>query len=157
MSNDKMNLAKQTFATVCKALEDLNLKFERRDDDLFANFIMNGDDLPMDIIIAVDADRELVRLLSFMPFNMAEDKRVEGAVITSVANLGMQDGLFVYDLSDGSIMYKLVSSYKHGTIGKDLIEYMIALGCAMIEQYNDRFFAVNKGFMSLQDFIAKES
>lgn len=156
MSNDNMKLAVQTYNTICDILSDLNLKFSKLEDKLAVNLVFNGDDLPIDLYFAIDHEKEFFRLISFMPFSMDEDKRVEGAVVTSVANFGMPDGHFVYDITDGSIMYKQVASYTTGKVGKALIEHMIALACAMIERYNDRFFAVNKGFMSVTDFIAKE-
>ena len=34
---------------------------------------------------------------------------------------------------------------------------MISCACAMVDKYNDQFLALDKGIMSIADFIAKNS
>jgi hypothetical protein len=64
MSEIKMERAKKVYATLCEALDDRNWKYENVDDELLVHFTVNGDDLPMQFIIFVDVDRQLLRLLS---------------------------------------------------------------------------------------------
>ena len=55
-----------------------------------------------------------------------EDKRVDGAIAVCVANNGLNDGCFDYDVRDGEIRFRLTSSYRESTPGTALFEYMIA-------------------------------
>lgn len=91
-----------------------------------------------------------------MPFKMAEDKRMEGAIVTCVANFGMVDGSFDYDVADGTIVFRMTASFRESVIGDGLFQYMISCSCAMVDAYNDKFLAINKGILSVEDFIAKE-
>ena len=111
----------------------------------------------MKFILVVDAERQLIRLMSPMPYKMSETKRIEGAIATCAASFGMADGSFDYDLSDGAIVFRMTASFRDSLIGEGLFQYMISVSCAMVDKYNDQFLAIDKGVMSIADFIAKKS
>ena len=153
MIDEKMQLAQQVYQTLCDALENRGWKFGKEEEKLLVHFGVNGDDLPMQIILFVDAERQLIRLSSFLPFKMSEAKRMEGAIATCAASYGMVDGNFDYDLTDGSISFRMTASFKGSRIGEGLILYMIDCTCAMVDKYNERFLALDKGVLSITDFI----
>ena len=153
---NKMELAKQVYATLCNAVEKRGWKFGKDDAKLLVHFGVRGDDIPMNFIIVVDADRQLIRLMSPLPFKMSEDKRMEGAIATCVATYGMADGSFDYDLSDGEIVFRMTASFRESRIGEGLIQYMISCACAMVDKYNDRLLAIDKGILTIGDFIEKK-
>ena len=80
---------------------------------------------------------------------------MEGAIATCAASFGMADGSFDYDLSDGTIVFRMTASFRESLIGEGLFQYMISCSCAMVDKYNDQFLALDKGIMSITDFIAK--
>ena len=125
------------------------------EEKLLVHFGVSGDDIPMQFILIVDAERQLIRLMSPMPFKMSESKRMEGAIATCAASFGMADGSFDYDLSDGTIVFRMTASFRESLIGEGLFQYMISCSCAMVDKYNDQFLALDKGIMSITDFIAK--
>ena len=153
----KMELAKQVYKTLCDAIERREWKFGKDEEKLLVHFSVSGDDIPMQFILVVDAERQLVRLMSPMPYKMSEGKRMEGAIATCAASYGMADGSFDYDLSDGEIVFRMTASFRESLIGEGLLQYMISCSCAMVDKYNDQFLAIDKGLMSITDFIAKES
>ncbi len=158
MADEKiMEHAKQIFNTLCTAIENREWHYDKEEEKLVAYYGVNGDKLPMQFVFALDVERQLIRLLSPMPFNMGEDKRVEGALATCAASFGMADGSFDYDLSDGSIVFRMTASFRDSQIGEGLFQYMISCSCAMVDKYNDQFLAINKGLLSITDFIANES
>ena len=114
---------------------------------------VNGDDIPMDMIILVRAEREIVSLLSPMPFKAPEDKRVEAAIAVSVANYGMIDGSFDYDINDGEIRFRMTASFIDSQLGEEQFKYMLFVSAQTIDRYNDRFMALVKGTMTLQQFV----
>lgn len=154
---DKMANAQQVYETLCKALDRRNWKYGKDEEKLLVHFGVNGDDIPMNFIIVVDADRQLVRLMSHLPFKMSQEKRMEGAIAACAASYGMADGSFDYDLSDGEIVFRMTASYRESQLGEGLFQYLISCTCAMVDKYNDQFLALDKGFMSIADFIAKNS
>ena len=151
----KMELAKQVYQTLCDAIERRDWNFEKDEEKLLVHFGVNGDDIPMQFILIVDAERQLIRVMSPLPFKMSESKRMEGAIAACAASYGMADGSFDYDLSDGTIVYRMTASFRESLIGEGLFQYMISCSCAMVDKYNDQFLALDKGIMSITDFIAK--
>ena len=149
----KMTAAKAVYETACKVLDAIGWTYDRHEEDLALSFNVSGDDLPMELVFRIDAEREMIVLFSVMPFEMAEDKRIDGAIITCAANFECVDGSFDYDISSGRIAYRMTQSYRSSSIGEKVFRYMLKMGCAMIERYNDKFLAVNKGYMSIEDFF----
>lgn len=151
----KMELAKRVYQTLCNAIERREWNFGKDEEKLLVHFGVNGDDIPMQFILIVDAERQLIRVMSPLPFKMSESKRMEGAIATCAASFGMADGSFDYDLSDGTIVFRMTASFRESLIGEGLFQYLISCSCAMVDQYNDQFLALDKGIMSITDFIAK--
>ena len=154
MSEIKMERAKKVYATLCGALDERNWKYEKVDDELLVHFTVQGDDLPIQYLIFVDVDRQLLRLLSPLPFDMSEDKRIDGAIATCHATYGLMDGSFDYDLSNGRISYRMTSAFLDNEIPASVVHYMIDFAGVIVDKYNDKFFALNKGFLTIEKFLA---
>ena len=149
----ELQRAKQVYASLVNMLESRDWKFEKFEDDLVIRSGIKGDDLPIEFIMFVKPKNQVVQLISKLPFNMPEDKRVEGAIAVSIANYGLVDGSFDYDISDGEIRYRLTSSYRESVLGGDLFEYMIMCAASTVDNYNDRFFLLSKGMIDIEKFI----
>ena len=154
---DKMANAQQVYETLCKALDRRGWKYSKDEAEFLVHFGVNGDDIPMKFIIYVDAERQLVRLMSPLLFKINADKRMEGAIAACAVSYGMADGSFDYDLSDGEIVFRMTASYRESQLGEGLFQYLISCACAMVDKYNDQFLALDKGIMSIADFLAKKS
>lgn len=151
----KLELAKQVYATLCAAIDKREWNYQKDEEELVAYFGVNGDDIPMQFILVVDAERQLIRVMSPLPFKMSEAKRMEGAIATCVASYGMADGNFDYDMSDGTIVFRMTASFRESLIGEGLFQYLISCSCAMVDEYNDQFLAIDKDLISITDFLAK--
>lgn len=156
MMNGQNMTAQQVYATMCQALDERNWKYSRFEEDLVVSFGVNGDDLPMNFVLQVDEERQVIRLMSGLPFKMPEDKRVEGAIAAIVASYGMVDGSFDYDLQSGSVLYRMTASFRGSYVGTGLFAYLIDCACAMVDRYNDKFLAISKGILTIQDFLRQE-
>ena len=156
MMNGQNMTAQQVYATMCQALDERNWKYSRFEEDLVVSFGVNGDDLPMNFVLQVDEERQVIRLMSGLPFKMPEDKRVEGAIAAIVASYGMVDGSFDYDLQSGSVLYRMTASFRGSREGTGLFAYLIDCACAMVDRYNDKFLAISKGILTIQDFLRQE-
>lgn len=155
-SAKELKTAKVVYETLCETLDERNWKYTRHDDDLVVSFGVSGDDLPMNMIMICDADYQLVRLLSPLSFKIPDDHRVELALATCHVNFKLADGSFDMDLGDGEILFRLTSSFRESLISKDMLNYMINVSCATIDEYNDKFLMISKGALSIQDFMTKE-
>lgn len=148
--------AMQVFNTICAWLDSVGWKYEKHEDELFIRTGVTGDDLPMDMLLFVETKAEIVQLISRLPFTMPEEKRFDGAVAVCVANYGLKDGSFDYDLNDGEIRFRLTTSYRASTLGEDLFAYMVGVSAGTVDRYNDRFFMLAKGMISIEQFIEQD-
>lgn len=154
MADEKNNaFAKTVFTTLCGVMERRGWKYEKDEKDLTVHFIVSGDDIPMQFILVIDAERQLIRLMSPLPFKMSEDKRIDGAIATCAASFGLADGSFDYDLTEGRIIFRMTASFRESLIGEELFHYMIECSCVTVDEYNDKFLAIDKGLLSVSDFI----
>jgi hypothetical protein len=149
----KVSNANQAYQIMIAALDNMNWKYKRDDEKLMVRFSATGNDLSTSFAFFIDADRQLIRLLGFLPFEMSEDKRVEGSIATNVANYKFVDGSFDYDIGTGKIIWRMTSSFCDSLLSTDLFRYMIQCSCQTIDQYNDQFLAINEGKMSISEFI----
>lgn len=149
-------LGKKVYEDLCAALDRRGWPYERHDEDLVITCGVAGDDIPMQFLLVVDPMRQLLRVLSRLPFTAPEDKRMDLAIAVCVATYGLVDGCFDYDIESGIIEFRLAASFRDSTIGDGLFEYLILCSAQTVDAYNDKFNALCKGFISLEDFISKE-
>ncbi len=108
----------------------------------------------MDVTLRIDVKSQLFLLLSHLPFTISEDKRLDAAIAVSIVNNELVDGCFDYDIAEGKISCRLTASFRESTIGDGLFEYLIIRYNLTVDKYNDRFLALCKGVISLDEFIA---
>ena len=157
MSNEKvMRSAQSVYETACRALDAREWKYKRHDEDLVLSCGARGEDLPMDILIMVNAKAQVVSVISQLPFKMSEEKRVDGALAVCVANYGLVNGTFDYDISDGEIRFRIVSSFRESILSEELINYMVMITAGTVDEYNDKFLALSTGIMDFQKFVEWE-
>lgn len=145
--------AKATYQTLCEMLDGRGWKYKKLDDELCIECSAQGDDLPIDIRMEVDADRKLVILLSKIPFAIPEDKRVETSLAVSAINYTMVDGSFDYNFLNGNLIFRLTTSYRDSMISTDALEYMLMVSCNTVDEYNDQLLMFVKNKMSLEQII----
>ena len=145
--------ALEAFKALCSNLDSHHWKYKKNEDSLEIESGAQGDDLPMDIDIRVDEERELVMLLSHQPFVTPEDKRIDMAVAVSIVNNRIVDGCFDFDVRNGHMFFRMVSSFRDSILGDDLFTYMVGCSCQTIDAFNDKFLMLSKGMISVEQFI----
>lgn len=153
---DKKVRAGQVYELFKQHLTNQKFKFDPHDDDLVISMTVHGEDLPQPTLVMVDADREVVRLLSPLPTKIPEDKRIDAAIAVATANYGLVNGSFDYDMSDGEIRYRVCQSFAQTVLNEETVRYLLGVIFLTTDEYNDRFFMLGKGMMSLEDFLKKE-
>lgn len=148
------SIEKKVFNIVCKAFESKGWKYSKDESKLQVKTSFSGDDLSMPITITVDADRELVRMFSILPFNFREDKRPDGAFATTLINWVLVNGSFDYDLSDGQTAYRMVNSFAGGCLpSEEIIQYMVRCIVHTVDEYNDKLQDINDNRMTIKQLI----
>ena len=154
MADEKeIRQAKTAYDTLCEMLKEREWHYESDEDNFTIMCGARGEDLPMEIRVQVDPERLIVTLLSQMPFSVPEDKRVEMALAVSAVNYALVDGSFDYNFVDGTLLFRMTSSYRESLVGKDMFEYMLYVSCKTIDDYNDKFLMIIKEKMTLEDLV----
>ncbi len=151
---DDLRKAQEMFGVLCRTLEDNDWNYKKNEEALTIECGAQGEDLPIELRIEVDAERKLVILLSTIPARIPEDKRLDAAVAVSVVNNILVDGCFDYNVKTGNLLFRMTNSYMESTLSKEVFDYMLFCSCKTIDDYNDKFFALAKNMMTIQQFIA---
>lgn len=145
--------ARQTFDTLCAYLDATNWNYDKDAEGLNISCSVDGDDLPIDMNISIDAKRSLILFLSKMPFAVSEEKRLDVAVAVSIVNNRLVDGCFDYNVTSGNMLFRMSNSFIDSEIGKELFEYIIYLSCVTVDDFNDKFLMLAKGLISIEKFV----
>lgn len=154
MADEKLERAQKVYGTLCSTLDSHEWHYKKNEEKLSIDCGAQGEDLPMEITIKVDAERQLIMLLSHLPFVISEDKRLDVAIAVSAVNNKLVDGSFDYDIAAGHMFFRMTSSFIESDIGNELFTYMLMVSCHTIDEYNDKFLMLGKGMMSIEDFIS---
>lgn len=149
--------AKAAFATLCQSLDKHEWHYKKDEDKLSIECGAQGDDLPMEITVKVDADRMLVLLISHMPFVIQEDKRLDVAIAVSAINNALVDGCFDYDIASGHMFFRMTNSFIESKTSEEVFAYMLFCSCKTIDEYNDKFLMLAKGLISIEQFLSTQT
>ena len=157
MADEKdLEMGKKVYADLCQALDKHDWNYTRHDEDLTVTMGIRGDDLPMDMIIRVNAPAQVVSLYSVLPVTVPEDRRVLMATAVCIANNKMVNGSFDLDVSEGRIVWRLCTTYRGSLLGSDAYNYMLVVSASTVDTYNDRFLMLAKGMIDLEKFVELE-
>ena len=149
-----MKKAMSVYKHILKALDDRKWHYNSDESEMTVRFTVHGEDIPMDFLCFVDAEREVVRLLSFLPFAFPEDKRVLGAVATCQATYQLIDGSFDYEISSGRIAFRMTTSYRESLLSAEVFNYLIHCACSTVDYFNDKLLMLAKGTISIEQFLS---
>ena len=144
----KIQQAQATYNTLCEMLDSIGWRYEKDEANFVIRSGVKGDDLPIKFTVRVNPANLVASFISWMPYEVPKDKLIDVALAIHAVNYKMADGSFDFDLSDGSIMFRLTSSFRESILGKELFEYMIMLSTSVVDEYNDKFFAISKGLLN---------
>ncbi len=144
--------AKEVYDTLCKSLDEREWHYEKHEEDMVVTCGVSGDDIPMRLIIRVMPDRQLVQVLSPLPFDIPEDKRVDVAMATTMINDRLVNGSFDFNLAEGRTVFRLTTTFLESTLGVGVFHYMIGVTAATVDEYNDKIMMLCKGMIELSAF-----
>ncbi|MBR6742530.1 MAG: hypothetical protein IKM09_03700, partial [Clostridia bacterium] len=93
-------------------------------------------------------------LISHMPFVIHEDKRLDVAIAVTALNNRLVDGCFDYDIKSGHMFFRMTNSFIDSRLDEEVFAYMLFCACKTIDDYNDKFLMLDKGMLSLEQFLS---
>ena len=145
--------AEQVFTQISNVVALKTAKYTINQKDLSVNFTVTGEDLPMDMTVKADKENQIITITSPMPYKISVDNRVICAVAVCAVSEQLTEGNFDYEIINGIITFRISTLFKDCVITQELIENMIVCAGKITDDYNDRFLALDKGFLQLDNFI----
>lgn len=150
----KLDEANMMYKTLCETFGRLEWTYnkEERDGCFIVCTSVAGKNVPINLTIWVDVNRQLMYLKSPMPFHVPQEKRNMFAQALIRANWTMLNGSFEMDFSDGFVAFKLVLPYMFSLLSVEACRYMILLSCDVVDKFTDKFQALVDDRMTMEEF-----
>lgn len=107
------------YATMIKALDKAQLKYERHDDKRAVTFTMQGDDLPIATLMAVDSSAITFRCM--LAFEAPEERYPEVMFSLNAINDELKFGSFRLDTENGHVNFNYGYIFADANPSGDLI------------------------------------
>ncbi len=156
----RMEFAAKNAEVLLSMLENQKLKYtieERTEVRTHIRIHFTGEDIPMTLHIILRTDRQIISVLSVLPFKIHEAHRQDAAVAVAAANHGLIDGSFDLNLQTGEIRFRLTSCFIETVLSEALCSYLMYVSAETIDRYNDRFRDLNDGKLDLEGFLAADA
>lgn len=144
---------KKVFHCLELFIKSIGWRYKKYSEDLRIGFDVLGEDVPMSFDISVDSDKEMIILDSIQPFITRSKKREKLALATCIVSNILIDGSFSYNWTEDRIVFRMTTSYKDDSVDNDVLIYIVTCALNTVEQFNDKFLDLNKGNISLKNFI----
>ncbi len=153
----KLAEAKEVYKALCQFLDEDGWKYDKNEEDLVITSGASGEDLPIQFMVKVDAERGVIRTLSRMPLSVPEDKRLDMAIAVSIINNKLIEGCFEFNIANESIIFSMINCFAGATLGKGAFAHIIIRFCKTVDMYNDKLLMLAKGLVTLEQFIESEN
>lgn len=150
----KKQQAQEMFNIFCQTMDADDWKYKKDTEKLTIECGAQGEDLPMELVIKVDAERQLIMLLSSLPFTFPEDNRLDGALAVAYINELLVHGCFDYNVLSGKMIFRMTNTFLDSTLSQEVCKYLLYCSCATIDEYNDKLLMLAKGMVDIKKFIA---
>ena len=145
--------AKEVFKGLCKALDNMDWNYRTDEAELEIRCGARGEDLSMDLIISVDEDRDIITVISPLPFEVEDDKMVDMAIAINAANSNFVNGCFDYGLTKGHVFFRISASFRDSVLSEEVYRYLILCTCSTVDEYNDKLMLLASGSIGIEKFI----
>lgn len=145
--------SQEAFATLCRSLDGRGWNYKKDEESLAVKASARGNDLSIDFIIRIHAERNLATFFSVLPFSVQEDKRVDMTLAVSAINIRLVNGSFDFDITNGKLVFRMTNCFLDSTPSEALFQYMVMCSCQTVDAYNDKLLMVATGAMSLEQFM----
>lgn len=144
--------AKQIFDVCVFALEKRKWKYDKNENNLTIETGITGDDFPICFSLKIIPELMIIQLNSKLPFIVPDEKITDIAVAVCFANTFLCDGNFDYEMSEGTISFRMTSSYRESIISPELICYMMDWTAVQVDIYDEKLYGISEGLIDFKQF-----
>jgi hypothetical protein len=153
-----MNKAKAVYDTVCAALDRMKWVYDKEEEELAITTGAKGTDLPIDIVIRVLPEAEVLSVQVPFAFEVPDEHSIDVAIAVTAANYGLIRGCFDYDMTTGDLRFRICAPYNgNTTLAEDVVEMLVLIAATTVDSYQTRLLMVAKGVVTPSQFLAEEN
>jgi len=150
--SETMEMAKSVYERVATTLDNMELNYQRHDEDLVITLGMRGEDMDHDMLLIVREKNAVFSFLERLPFHLDPQKADEIAKAVCNINNQLVLGGFTYEAGADTMNFELSIPYNGSLIGEETIRRILVNAVKTVEAYDDKFLALNKGYISSEEF-----
>ena len=151
LSEKDERCAAQIYDLLLQTLDDIGYHYQRNDEERQVHFEVHGDGLPMELTITVDGERDLIRLLSFLPFKVPENRLQDMALGVCRINDVLINGNFDLSAERGRLSFRMVQCYRDSLIDMEVLKYMVFVSLNTIDEYSEKLFLLSRRHITLDE------
>ena len=153
-----MNKARAVYDTVCATLDKMKWVYDKEEEELAITTGAKGTDLPIDIVIRVIPEAEVLSVQVPFAFEVPDEHSIDVAIAVSAANYGLIRGCFDYDMTTGDLRFRICAPYNgNTTLAEDVVEMLVLIAATTVDSYQTRLLMVAKGVVTPSQFLAEEN
>ena len=152
-TKEQLATAAQVYQDFCVTMDEMGWKYRKNAEKLEIETGAKGDDLTIELTIKVDAERQVVTVLSHLPYVIDKEKRIDAVVAVSVINNSLVHGCVDYVPTDGHVFFRMTNSYLDSKLDKEVYKYLLLCSCTTIDNFNDKLLLLSKGMININQFI----
>ncbi len=135
----------KVFGALCALLEELSWSYEKDEEKYLARCTVQGEAFPIPLNIMVEPEQKLVVFLCPLPFEIPPQRRLDTALEVSRINCLLADGSFDFDITTGSLYFRITAGYFHCDLSPDAYRYLLSCALQTADGYAGRFLALARG------------
>lgn len=139
----------QSYETLCGVMERNDIYYEKDDQHLCVKCSVSGQDIQLNFAFVINPSKMLITLFSPMPIQVRKEKSADIALAVCMINNSLSDGNFCFDVNDGTVFFKMTSSFCDTNVSEELFEYMLSVAADTMDDY---FHKINQIARSEQPF-----
>lgn len=151
MSETNLEMGKAIYESICSVLDQMEISYKKIEEDLVILFGHRGQDMNHELLIAVNVKQEAIQLMEKLPFKIDPEKAADVAIAVCNVNDRVLLGKFTYNMED-RLAYEVAQVFSGSLIGEETIKRMILALVFTVEEYDDKFMALNKGYITPEEF-----
>ena len=153
-----MNKAQAVYATVLATLDKMKWVYDKNDEELAVTTGAKGTDLPIDIVIKVLPDVEVLSVQVPFVYDVPDEHSIDVAIAVTAANYGLIRGSFDYDMTTGDLRFRITAPFNGATtLAEEVVEMLVLIAATTADSYQTRLLMVAKGVVTPSRFLEEEN
>lgn len=139
--------------TVKEAFGLLGFDYELDNDGATFCFKVTGEDLAIPGFINVY--NRCYDVKSYVPCDVGQDKMIDVILLCNYLNTLIPYGTVYYDTKPDAVIFRIEQFHDESLVSAEQVKIAVLTSLNIIDEFNDKFFMLVKGMISLEDAMKK--